>query len=699
MPWSRVLVALVLAGCTAVRRRADGDLVHDLAFEGNGGPLSGHDDYHLRGQIQQGEAGFGLLTWPLVYTVDPVTLDRERLARDAYRLEVWYAHHGWFDARVAGWEVHTIRRGTTRRASVVDVTGFVEPGPQSKVRALSIRGLPPALEAVGNAVLRQAPIRVGDPYDLALIEETRAALALKLVNYSRPYATVEVTATADPAAQVVDVALVASPGIIGRFGEIRVSGNEVVDAQWITDALNLDPGASYSMQALQDAQRRLFGLGTFSLATVRSDLSDPTRASVPVDVDLTESRFRTFRVGGGFDYDGYVPVIRASTRLSHVNLFGRMIKGEITGEVGYAFDLSEEGAAIGGGQATWGAAVSLVYPRLFGPRASLSLTADMEQDVYVGLWAYRRPAVDLAVTYRFSDQVQLRVGPHFEDYVFLDDYGDRIAQAQDQLFGLQGSQDFEYRLSALDQLFTVDWRDDPLSPSRGTYWTLAAREAAPISDLGYGFVRGSAEVRGFVPVRARDRSSVYPVVLAGRAAVTAIAPYGDTETIPLPERAFLGGPNSLRGFRPKQVGGYRPFCVYSAQDDGTEALVRYNVPQGATNAAEVGTELRYDWIYGVTVAWFAEGGYLSNRPIPTAADLRGSVGTGIRYRTPVGPVRLDVSVRPTFPEDTEAPNYVGCRLEDQTPRVYDLLSMVPAWRGEAHPGFAVVFFLTLGEAF
>src|SRR5262249_23217632 len=161
------------------------------------------------------------------YTVDPVTLDRARLLRDSYRIEVWYAHHGWFDAKVVGWQVRQIRPERNGKAAVVNVIGVVDPGPSSTVRSLKIEG-PPWMTPLSNAVLHDSSIHEGDRYDRDLLEQTRKALVVALQKQAHPYATVSLTATAHPEDRAVDVVLHAEPGIEGKIGEIRVTGNQAV---------------------------------------------------------------------------------------------------------------------------------------------------------------------------------------------------------------------------------------------------------------------------------------------------------------------------------------------------------------------------------------------------------------------------------------------------------------------------------------
>jgi translocation and assembly module TamA len=718
-----LLLALVaLAACVPARRKVEGTIVRDLSFAGNGGALSGHNDYQLRLQMVQKEARYGVLVWPLLYTVTPRPLREEVLLRDAYRLEVWYAHHGWFDARVEGFELRQVRRETERRAGVVDIRGHVEPGAQSTVRSLRVEGVA-RFAAIQNAALRTAPIREGDPFDLDTLEATRDLLLSMLRDAAHPYATVEMTIEAHPEARAVDVVYAVEEGINADFGPVSLAGSEDVPERFIEGKAAVVTGDPYKFEALRAAQRRLFEMGTFSVVSVEPDLSDPTRAEVPISIRVTESKFRTLRLGVGFDYDSYIPVLRATARIRHVNLFHELLRAELGAKVGFAFDLNT--ADFSGRIPTWGVDSTVEYPRLFHQRGSLELRGSIEQDIYGGLWAYQRPEADLHLVYRFSEDVQFRVGPHVEQYTFIGEFGPAVQEAQQRLFGIESDAAFVYQLTSLDQFATWDWRDDPLHPTRGQYYSLTLREAVPLSQYGYGFVRTAGNASWYVPVRLAARGAAYPLTWILRSGGTAIFPYTVAKTVPLPERAFLGGSNSIRGFRSNQVGPYTALCTYQTVTRGgflgidalapdgepttEEEVTRYYLPSGANYAVNAGTEMRYDWAYGVSFAAFLDGGALLDTITPgslTDNALRGSVGVGARYDTKVGPLRFDVSFRPLYEEDRGPLRYSQCDPVDEVPRVVDLLSNFTAWRsysddgsGErTRPPIAIVFFLTFGEA-
>ncbi len=714
MRWLRYLMLwglAVMAACTPARKEVDGNIVRSIHFDGNGGLGSGHNDLQLRSQMEQNASKFGLLTWPFIYTVDPAQLRPELLPRDAYRLEVWYAHHGWFDAKVVGWQLQRLRSATEKRAGVLDVRGVVAPGEPSVLRSLTLEGLDKNLQVLGNAVLRNAPIAEGDQFDLELVDATAALLRDKLHNLSRAYATVSTEISVDADAKAVDVVLHAVPGISARYGEITITGNKRIPSLYVEQNLTVDEGDAYSLDALKQSQRRLFEMSTFSVVTVEPDLSDPTSERVPLKVTVAEAKWRSFRIGTGLDYDGFLIAPRVSARLRHVNLFNQLMRAEIAGSAGLAYDVS-----VGDTPEfipTWSVSTTLKYPRIAQQRVALELKGSYEQDVYSGLWAYRRPEVDLHVVWKFSDDIQVRVGPHVEQYTFIGDYGPGQEIAQSRLFGIDAEEGFRYQLTSLDQFVTWDWRNDPVRTTRGSYYTLQLREAIPLSESGYFFVGTNLEARRYVPIRLkRGGRAAFPVVAVGKVRGQVIQPIGDSQ-IPLPERAFLGGANSLRGFRTNQVGPYETLCTYDwvtrggglfggPEEDPVREVTHYHLPTGGQVAAETSAELRYSWDYGVVLAAFVDVGILAPSWSELGLDdIRGSFGVGARYDTLVGPIRFDLSFRPLFPEDEGPTRWRQCDHDDsevEDGRVFDFLSNFSGLRGDSHPPFATVFFLTIGES-
>lgn len=764
-----LLLVLFVAGCTA-RRRVDGDVVRNIAFMGNGSlvtrPLSGQTDYQLRSQLSAHPAPFGAFTVPLSFTVDLEPFKADQLRIDAYKLEVWYANHGWFDARVEGWEIRRVRRQRTHKAGVVDIAGVLDPGPRSRVRSFAIEGLTDTTKLVGDAIKRTGFVHAGDDFALPYVFDTRDLLVEELRDSSWAYATVAVDVQAFPKEHAVDVGLVVDQGPLCHLGEITVVGNEKIALDVILDELKLEKGTPYKVSVLRKGQRQLFDTGLFSYVTVTPDLSDPTRKEIPVEVRVSESLFRTLRYGGGFDWDGASVAPRLSASFRHVNAFGSLWRFDVHGDVGFTSRPQGGRALVASGE------VALSRPRLggtnrFGFVSKVGIRRDLQsqQFPYVNLYA------EGTFTWRVTDAVVATFGPHIEQFAFSP-YDGAAKLAAGVLLG-EGSTN-PYTLTTVDLDVVFDHRKgDPFSPSHGWFASFGVRQAVPFQvDKGFFYTEIEAERRQYWTVpnpdplvadEANPKDSpgavrrgarwlerfVLPEVIAARGRFDLLHAW-DERPLPYPERAFLGGATDLRGFRSDQVGPYTCICLYESASrsrlfdldrlstsawDATRRFFGADVPptevvapgdpftgvpgagkkvnpsylpKGAPFAGLVSVEGRYRSLFGLPVdgVAFFDAGMLATVPedlLHVKRNLRLGYGAGVRYSSPVGPIRLDLAFRPLYAEDWGPPQdaYVGCQVDDRVPRSFDLLSLPTSSRDLAtrNTPFAWNVFLGIGEAF
>jgi outer membrane protein assembly factor BamA len=198
-----------------------------------------------------------------------------------------------------------------------------------------------------------------------------------------------------------------------------------------------------------------------------------------------------------------------------------------------------------------------------------------------------------------------------------------------RVFNIEGSLDEidrQYRTYAVSGPSTsllFDSRDDPLEPKRGLF--LGADLQLSLAALGgVSFLRGFFQATSVKMLRA---DTVF--VLSGRLGLSGTFA-DEPPLLPLPERFFAGGDYGPRGF---PVDGVGPMLV---APNGVE------YPTGGNAVVIGGAELRYNLSRSFQVASFLDTGnvYLETRNIDLA-ELRWSAGLGLRYRTPIGPIRLD----------------------------------------------------------
>jgi outer membrane protein assembly factor BamA len=245
-----------------------GDLVRQISFEGNGGLSSGQDDYSLLSQMESGETGPRMMTWPFSVLATPNWFDEESFERDVARLEVFYAQHGWFNARVLGFEMRRVALRSADKAGVVDIVGKIDPGPRSSVKEIAVTGadgFTPDESVTFDEMWRHADVFVGDPFVLAYSMLTQRSIQSQLRENSFAYATVDVSVQATPEEQAVTLSYAVEPGIRARFGEVRISGNRDVSTAAILDTLDFESGDAYSLSAVGTSLNGLFDLSTFQL--------------------------------------------------------------------------------------------------------------------------------------------------------------------------------------------------------------------------------------------------------------------------------------------------------------------------------------------------------------------------------------------------------------------------------------------------
>jgi outer membrane protein assembly factor BamA len=720
----RLLLVLVLVlacvGCSA-RHKVDGDLVRSVSMSGNAhGVTAGQNDSLLRSVMEQGKSPFGATFFPLMFFVPPVPYVPSALVRDAYRIEVFYAHHGWFDATFRGWAVFRRKSRRAHRGGVVDVHGLVDPGQPTLYDAdLEVRWTDESLVAVSEAVRRintrsvqrRTTILEGLQFDLDLVNASRAEFLEDLRRGSFAYADVEVEIDVRPDDKTAHVVFLVDSGPASVVGKVRIHNpNGQIDSKLIHRATNLIEGRKYRIQDIRGAQGAVFGLGAFSVVSVEPDLSDRSVDQVPIDVHVVESKFRTLRLGGGLEWEGNTLSPRLSSRFEHINAFDRLVDVELEASVGAAWDTSD---LLSIPEPLYRVGLGTTWPGVLGPKVDWMTEVSVERDLLQDQLERRtiRAGNSLQFTLRNQpkDRRVVSVGPEFTRIEFPQ----LVTVNQDRILRSTFGASFDqYLLATVAGRLLIDLRDDPVNPKRGKIGTLDVAQALPIAS-DFTYTQFVLEGRAYAPfglsVKGRRDS---PLVLAGRARGMFLQAWNNGP-VPWSERLFLGGSSDLRGFRLGQLGKYDCICLLKDEDAllSEDNLVRKYVAAGGVVGGLGALEMRYDMGYIGKLAVFGELGMLGDE-IGSIIDpdrWRFDVGVGYRYDTVVGPIRFDVSMRPIYPEDAgpvsgAAPTdfrgeYIGCGGFEQW-RAFDLGSSFGVSRtGDLTRSFpAINIFLTIGEA-
>jgi outer membrane protein insertion porin family len=388
------------------------------------------------------------------------------------------------------------------------------------------------------------------------------------------------------------VAFEVEAGGFKRFREVVVRGNRRTREKVIRRELGIVPGDLVSREKLLAAQQRLNRLGLFrSVRLTYGPIDDADPAAHKLDVAVEEMAPFSTHVGLGYDSEIRT---RVNFAVTNHNLAGYdrvlSVQGFLSGP--------EKRLALVGQE-----------PRLFALRLPATLNLAWQESERDG-FSQTRVGGAVRVDRRFTP-VWAGHARYGLDRVTLSDVTDPTAVVEEKLEDL--------RLGSVGVAMTRVTYDSPFTPTQGALVDLAAAL----------FSRPLLSEASFVALNASAAGvHTFPsgVAAAGAVRVGLAFPFGDTDVVPISERFFAGGSNSLRGFARDSVG--------PKTDAGT--------PTGGESLFVINGEFRIPvWRQVHGVIFYDIGNVYATVSDMNLTELRKVLGAGVRLETPIGPFRLE----------------------------------------------------------
>jgi outer membrane protein assembly complex protein YaeT len=534
------------------------------------------------------------LPWGTKYPFDQVRFDA-----DLRRIVAFYADRGFPRARVTGVDIDRASDGGS-----VALTVRVDEGAPVRVAAVRFVGfdvLPPdSLARLQN----DAPIETGSPRDRQVIAVTRELAVSELRDHGYPSARVSADEVEDPSGDAAEVTFTAEPGALAYFGAVEVVGNTSVGRRVIERQLLFEPGDLYRRSAVRESQRGLYGLALFQFANIETQVAEENPQEVRTRVVLVEGRHQRVNFGVGY---GTEEKWRVSGSYRHVNFFG----GARTAVVDARWSSLDRGLRG-----------EFHQPYFFDPCLALSGEAQ-RWNTFTPTYTSGVTGARTTVTYQFNSRMLAALSFVVESTTStitdeaLNDptlYDDLIAIGLDPTTNEQSG-----TLAPLAIELQRSTTDNVLDPTRGYQVGLRVEQAGGIVPSDFHYVSVQADGRFHVPVGER-------LVLAQRLQLATISEEADDPAnVPFSKRLFLGGATSIRGW-----GRFEVSPLSSGQPIGGQTLLAFSAEARASLGARIGGVLFLDagnvWLDEWTIA---------------LDELRYAAGIGLRYNTPVGPIRFD----------------------------------------------------------
>lgn len=564
----------------------------------------------------------------------PTGITREQLTGDRDSLESYYRLQGFSTATVASPVV-----AANDATGELTVTFPIDEGVQTLVSDVRIEGT----EQVNAGDLPALLIETGEPLNPQLVREDQVRLQTYYAD--RGNAEVQVTPRVQTSEDLTSatVAYTIAEGPRVEVGEIIVRGNTYTNDEVILRQADLDSGEPFSYTSILEAQRNLYRLGIFNRVDVQPEQSGTSVADRNVVISVEEGRNLTVSgsVGARLDRDEeedkFAPRITAA--VAHRNLFGtgRFLGLEaINSSKENEFFLTYREPFVG----PWNVPVQVTVYQSDDNTRTQTRIRQRGTSIEATKVANYRTRWSLRYDYKISDCIK---GTVCES---LDSPTDPIPGLDRSLANIQ--------ISSITPTFFWDKRDDVLNPRRGFFTSASVEYAFPLFASETSFLKGFVQGAWYLPVTQR---STFAVSARGGLIKPLAKQDGVYRAIPLSERFVAGGDTSHRGFeldllgslcldpRDFQSGGNGfDICkqtLFRDQDDDGNYIGEV-IPLGGNGLFLFNAEYRFPiaGTFGGTV--FADAGNVYADTTIDFKRLRYGVGAGVRYESPVGPLRFDV---------------------------------------------------------
>jgi outer membrane protein insertion porin family len=520
-------------------------------------------------------------------------VNQEMLEADKQILRQYLLDHGFLEGAVGEASVE-------KREDGLYVVFDITEGQQFKVGRIKASG--DLIENDEDKTLAGINAERGEVFNASQVREDIFKITDKFADIGYAFANVVPQTSLNKSTATVDLDFTVAKGNLVRVNRINVSGNEKTYDNVVRRTLTIEEQEIYSGSKIKRSQTLLQRLGYFDEATITNQPTDDPN-KVDLNVNVKEGTTGSFSAGAGYaTSNGAI----FNTRLSENNIFGTGRRANINLDFG-SFANNQ--------------IVSLDDPRVND--SNLALGVDLmrtdrnffkfERQLVGGAVTAGYPAEELFGEWGQDINLTLKY-----DYSSID-----ITNIDEEAAPLVRESEGKITSSSLTPGIVRNTINNPLNPTRGSRQQLSLEVAGLGGEADFYLF----EIRNqwYYPI---IETSVGEIVVSNRTTFD----YGESnndEQFPLFRRFFPGGINSVRGYRVRSLG--------PTDEDGNE----YGGSKQFLNAFEVIFPLLNSAGFRGVVFYDVGQAFDDDQSI-SFPDLRQAVGYGIRWNSPLGPIRIEI---------------------------------------------------------
>jgi outer membrane protein insertion porin family len=519
-----------------------------------------------------------------IYLVQGKAFTNQMLEDDLLALRTFYLTNGFGDAVVDHQE------SWSRDRHNVSVVFKISEGVQTIITSIRITGAVSVSEEKAYQALK---LKEGTPLRRYMLRSDENALAALISEKGYPHVTVDAQTSVSEDRSRVEVLYTVDEGPLVTMGNIYYQGNFRTREKVLGSEIEMDKGAPFSLEKMLAGQRNIRDLAIFSSVDFNTIGLKEKRSEITLLADMEEKKPYYIQIGGGYESERG---LFAQTRAGDHNLFGANKDAWVAGEVSQIGHKAEMG---------------LREPRLFATRtsASIGLFSEKRQEFNQD-FGTRSYGATLVLSRKIARNITGALGFRYEYRdEFLQNGVDEIPDAFDE-------DEFKPRsILVTTPAIIFDTRDSFIKPTKGFYSSVSIDVSKGISESLDNFFKYRFDARYYVTPFDR-------ITLAWLGRVGYLDPFGPSDRVPDDQLFYLGGTLDVRGF--------------------DENLLRYDSngdPLGGRFSLAGSVEARIDLGRNLELTCFYDIGTVRETYENIGSDdFRSSVGLGLRYLTPIGPI-------------------------------------------------------------
>lgn len=561
--------------------------------------------------------------------------DMANLQGDLQTIRHLHYENGYLDVSVSDPVVEL-----SRDRESIFVTIPMEEGDQYSVSSVGVSG--DLLETPAEAMER-VRTEPGEVFRSSMIREDIERMQNHYKDLGYAFATVSMLTNLDPDLDTIDITYDLQRGELAYIGRIRFVGNATTRDRVLRREMAIEEGELYSATDIERSRLYLQQLGFFENVTVRERPSSMGPNLIDLEVEVVERHTRSLQIGAGFSS---AENFLATAQVSETNLMGR----------GQSLTLN---AMFSGVRQLF--VLSFTEPHLYGSDVSMQIDLFNRSLAYSSFDRLSRGA-SVSFGYRpFRDH------PFWRSLTFSGGYRLESVELRN-VSSTRSSRYFQNGLtSSITNGITLDRRNDRFTTTRGFLLGVhnELADAAWGSEFEFdrvrGFARGYTQPR-FVECQERSTTEAGSVgqgvcrwfrswVVRGNFEIGYVGSTNPDEVVPVSERFYPGGPDSVRGFPQFSMGPQVPTSG-SATNPSSTVREAYD---GGTRELLLQLELEFPLVnaVGIRGVMFADAGnaFAVDDPYSFRLDvfndrdddlvLRTALGFGFRWQSPLGMLRFE----------------------------------------------------------